>query len=275
EPSASGYQDFIDGLSAIKKAGAKKVILDVTFNGGGSINYAYFINSLFFPNADPYFAQDIRSNKYVQGAAKKAAASDPNIGSLFDARTFGDAKTRQPFKDSSMFTKPVSQKRAGHVEQYSQRDFFLYGGWPNVTETFPWKASDLSIVSNGWCGSACTMIATRFNIVHKVKTYVIGGIHKRSMAYFSFPGGFVMNNKNLIGELQAINYTAPGGLTPLPTTASAGLPVGEIYASTKTNTPLEYDNKFFAAQVHLDYDVQNARHPDLTWLKIAKDLHHK
>ncbi|GJJ73582.1 hypothetical protein EMPS_05940 [Entomortierella parvispora] len=270
EPSQTGYQDFINGLTALQKAGAKKIILDVTFNGGGSVDYAYFLNSLFFPTAEPYFVMDIRSNKYVQGAAKIASAH-ANFGSLFDARNYENEKTHKPFTDSSMFTKPVTMTRAGRKDTYSQKNYFPYGPWPKAS-AFPWKASDLSIVSNGWCGSACTMVVSRFNIVHKVKTYVIGGYHKRPMSYFSFPGGFVMDNTDLVSEIQALNYTAKGAPSNLPTSADARIPVGEIYASVKTNTPLEYDPKFFPAQVHLDFDAQTARHPDLVWLKIAADF---
>jgi hypothetical protein len=116
------------------------------------------------------------------------------------------------------------------------------------------------------------MIATRFNLIHKVKTYVIGGIQKRAMSYFTFPGGFVYRNDYLVEDVQDLKYTAKGGPTYLPVNSVASIAMGELYATDKSTTPLEYDYKVHAAQVHLDNDAILARNPDEVWIKIAKDF---
>ncbi|KAF9205610.1 hypothetical protein BGZ49_003782 [Haplosporangium sp. Z 27] len=276
EPSNEDeYANFIQGVQALKKAGSKKIIFDFTNNGGGSIDFAYFINAIFFPKAKPYFSQDLRSGPYVQGAAK-LAIKEPSVGnSIFDARGFVSSKTGQPFVDDSLFTKGIKYKRGGKTDVYTQRNYFG-DGWPLLplpkNETLPWKANDFAIITNGFCGSACTMIATRFNIVHNVKTYSIGGIHKRPLAYFSFPGGFVYQNQYIVADVQSLNYTAKGGPTNLPVNSISSIAMGEIYATDASTVPIEYDYKHFAANVHLDHDPVTARHPDAVWVKVAGDF---
>ncbi|KAG0019019.1 hypothetical protein BGZ80_006420 [Entomortierella chlamydospora] len=271
------YANFIEGVQTLKNAGCKKLIFDVTNNGGGSIDFAYFINALFFPDAKPYFSQDLRDGPYVQGAAKLAIKEASVGNSIFDARGFFDPKTSKPFVDSSMFTKGIKQKRGGKTDVYTRRNYFG-GEWALLplpkNETLPWTAKDLAFITNGFCGSACTMVASRFNIVHGVKTYAIGGIHKRALSYFSFPGGFVYQNDYIVPDVQSLNYTAKGGPSYFPVKNIASIAMGEIYANDASTVPLEYDYKRFAANVHLDHDTVTARHPDTVWVKVAADFKH-
>ncbi|KAF9200750.1 hypothetical protein BGZ49_009010 [Haplosporangium sp. Z 27] len=270
----SDYLQFIKGLEMLRDGGCKKLIFDMTNNGGGSVDFAYFINALFFPKDKPYFVEDLRDNSYVQGAAK-AAVKLSSSSSIFDARGYNSMATRKPFKDASMFTKGVNYKRGGVTQTFTQKNYFAYA-WPFLplakNNTLPWKTSDMAIVTNGFCGSACTMIATRFNIVHKVKTYAVGGIHNTSLSYFSFPGGFVMDNESIINDIQRISYKGKNGPSNFVVKATANTPVGEIYATENSTIPLEYDTKYFAANVHLDQDSVAARHPDAIWVKIAADF---
>lgn len=270
----SDYLQFVEGLTKLRDGGCKKLILDMTNNGGGSVDYAYFINMVFFPKAKPYFVEDLRSNAYVQGAAK-VAIKQPTARSVFDARGYVSLATNKVYKDASMFTKGITIKRAGSSQIYSQKNYFEYG-WPFLplakNNTLPWKATDMAIVTNGFCGSACTMIATRFNAVHKVKTYAVGGIAKTPLSYFTFPGGFVMDNDSLFSDIKQLGYKGKNGPSKLPVKSTANVAVGEIYATENSTVPIEYDTKLFAANVHLDQDLASARHPDTIWVKIAADF---
>ena len=123
-------------------------------------------------------------------------------------------------------------------------------------------------------GSACTMIASRFAIAHNVKTYAIGGIAQHPLSYFSFPGGFVMEDAGIVSDLASIHLKIAGKTAPisLPIMGTTSLPVGEIYAFENSTVPLEYDSQYFAATVHLDQDPVSARHPDQVWVNIAGDF---
>jgi len=272
------YLNFIEGLKKLRDGGCKKLILDMTNNGGGSVDFAYFINRLFFPKAKPYFVQDLRSNSYVQGAAKHAGKQQDYTGSNWDGRGYVSMTADKLYNDAiTMFTKGFKYTRGDHTDTYSQRSYFEHG-WPFLplakNDQLPWGADDIAIITNGWCGSACTMIATRFNIVHGVKTYATGGLRKTPLSYFAFPGGFVKSNADIVEDIEALGYKGKNGPTALPTRSNLQVAVGEIYASEgRTGAiPLEYDYKQFAADVQLDQDPASARHPDNFWVKVAKDF---
>ncbi|KAF9938633.1 hypothetical protein BGZ65_012508 [Modicella reniformis] len=272
---ATDYMDMIKGFQKLQDQGCKKLILDMTNNGGGSVDFAYFVNRLFFPNTKPYFVQDLKDTSLVQTAAKQAIKR-PHAGSIFDARTFMSAASGKAFKDASMFLKGVNHRRAGSAVAFTQKSYFPHH-WPFLPlekgKQLRFRPENMAIVSNGFCGSACTMIASRFGIVHKVKTYAIGGISKRPLSYFTFPGGFVMSSSALVHEMRENGVKQTKNTpTPFPVTATNTLTVGEIYATENSTVPLEYDAKYFAADVHLDQDPVSARHPDQVWVKIAGDF---
>ncbi|KAF8984460.1 hypothetical protein BGZ46_008015 [Entomortierella lignicola] len=271
----SEYRNFIKGVEILRKAGCKKLIFDVSNNGGGLIDFAYFINALFFPDADYFFQQDMRANAYVQGASKIAVKESAVGDNMFDPRGYFKPNY-QAFTDDSMFLKGKKYTRGGVTEPYTQRNFFG-GGWSPLlplNKTLSWTAKDMAIVSNGYCGSACTMVAGRFKIAHGVKTYAIGGIHKRALSFITFPGGVVIQDSDFVQQIQNLTYTAKGGPINTPLSSYASVPWSETYAEPTSTIPLEYDYKRFPADVHLDQSPVYARHPDQVWLKVAADFKH-
>ncbi|KAG0218081.1 hypothetical protein BGX33_008615 [Mortierella sp. NVP41] len=273
------YIQFAKGLQKLQSQGCKKLILDMTNNGGGLIDFAYYINQLLFPKIEPYFVQDIRTNSMIREASKNAI-KHRSAQSLLDATQFNSATTHKRYKDTSMFTKDVSQKRGNATVTFSQRTYFPYK-WSFLPlkkgQELKFKPENMAIVTNGFCGSACSMIATRLAITQKIRTYAVGGIANRPLSYFSFPGGFVTEVSSIVSDLQMIKYKPPTKDAPrlLPVMATANMPMGEIYAYPNSTVPLEYDSQFFAATVHLDQDPVSARHPDNIWVKIASDLSSK
>lgn len=148
---ASDYTDFIKGMQQLQSKGCTKLILDMTNNGGGSVDFAYFVNQLFFPSSKPYFAEDLRSNSLVQAAAQKAIKSSPGL-STFDARAYISSATNKHFKDASMFTKGTNYSRGGATVTFSQRNYFPYA-WPFLPlkkNALKWKPQDISIITNGF-----------------------------------------------------------------------------------------------------------------------------
>ncbi|KAG0258240.1 hypothetical protein DFQ27_004749 [Actinomortierella ambigua] len=272
--SQAEYWDFIDGLKRLRDSGCKKLIFDMTNNGGGSIDFATFVNALFFPKAKPYFDMDLRASSMAKQASKASLKFSPGM-SIFDGRGYNSTRNGLAFKDDSMFTKSIRQTRNNKTNDYTQRSFFGYS-WKMLplakNDSLPWKAKDMAIVTNGWCGSACTQIATRFATTQGVKTYSIGGIQNRPMSYYSFPGGFVYQHMYLVDEFSMVNMKGKNVPKSLPVQGIASYAMGQIYADGEKSVPLEYDTKHFAAKVKLDFDPATARHPDLVWQKIADDF---
>ncbi|KAF9928564.1 hypothetical protein FBU30_002302 [Linnemannia zychae] len=279
EYDSDEYINFAKGLQKLQSQGCTKLILDMTNNGGGLVDFAYYINRLLFPNADPYFVQDIKTTQMVRDASRRAIKSHTSH-SMLDATGYVSAATHKRFKDTSMFTKDVKQKRGSATVTFTQRNYFPFN-WPFLPlkkgQELKFKPQNMAIITNGFCGSACSMIATRFAITQNVRTYAIGGIAKKPLSYFSFPGGFVTEISAIVSDLSLIKYKAPGKTAPtqLPVMAVANMPMGELYAYANSTVPLEYDSQFYAADVHLDQDPVSARHPDNVWVKIAGDLSSK
>ncbi|CAO3566565.1 unnamed protein product [Mortierella alpina] len=270
-PEQSEYEAFAAGVFGLADQGCTKLIFDMTNNGGGSVDFAYFINQLFFPAEEPYFVLDIRSTPFVEKVATVAGSS--NVASSFDARDYIDLSTQAPYTDQSMFLAGVNYTRGGITEKYSQKCHLSYNLVPDsLKRALPWKAADMAIVTNGNCGSSGSLIATRFAAIHGVKTYAIGGIYNTPLSYFSFPGGFVKNNKDIVDNLKAIGFQSADAPTQFPVKASGTFTMGEVYISKDATVPLEYDTQYFPAQVHLDQEALYLRQPDTTWFRVAADF---
>ncbi|KAF9951425.1 hypothetical protein BGZ70_000998 [Mortierella alpina] len=270
-PEDSEYEAFAAGVFGLADQGCTKLIFDMTNNGGGSVDFAYFINQLFFPAEEPYFVLDIRSTPFVEKVATVAGSS--NVASSFDARDYIDLTTQAQYTDQSMFLAGVNYTRGGVTEKYSRKCHLRYNLVPNsLKRALPWKAADMAIVTNGNCGSSGSLIATRFGAIHGVKTYAIGGIQNIPLSYFSFPGGFVENNKDLVDNLKMIGFQSEDAPTQFPVKASGTFTMGEVYVSKDATVPLEYDTQYFPAQIHLDQENLYLRQPDTTWFRVAADF---
>ncbi|KAF9418505.1 hypothetical protein BGZ76_004373 [Entomortierella beljakovae] len=267
------YNALIDGLVKLRDTGCKKLIFHLATNTGGSIDFAYFINLVIFPDSNPYLPNDIRAGPYIRGLGKLATSISSPDGEgrrynssenlIFDARRFNSSLTGLAYKDDTMFTNYTLYKRGGTTDAYSERFYFDHN-WSMLPlpkeKTLPWKASDMAIFSNGVC------------VHQKVKTFAIGGIHKRPLSYMTYPGGYTNANHYLVQMVQQYGYNATGGPTNMPIQAIAYFPMAEFYLNNASTTPLEFDSQHFAAQVHLDYSTETARQPDAIWVKIAAEL---
>ncbi|KAF9952099.1 hypothetical protein BGZ72_006531 [Mortierella alpina] len=270
-PENSEYEAFAAGVFGLADQGCTKLIFDMTNNGGGSVDFAYFINQLFFPTQEPYFVLDVRSSPFVEKVA--AVAGTNSVASSFDARGYIDLVTNDNFNDQSMFLAGVNYTRGGVTEKYSQKCRLWYTLLADsLKRALPWTASDMAIVTNGNCGSSGSLIATRFGAIHGVKTYAIGGLYNTPLSYFSFPGGFVKDNKDIVDNLSQLGFQSPDAPTQLPVKASATFTMGEVYALKNSTIPLEYDTQYFPAQVHLNQEAIYLRQPDTVWFKVAADF---
>ncbi|KAF9916166.1 hypothetical protein BX616_004470 [Lobosporangium transversale] len=148
----SDYSEFVQGFHKLQNQGCKKLILDMTNNGGGSVDFSYFINHVFFPKTEPYFVQDLKTNDLVREAAKKAIKRSRNAPpSIFDARFYVSAATDKTYKDTSMFLKDVKHKRAGSTVTFSQKNYFEHK-WPFMKKIKPvqFKPENMAIITNGF-----------------------------------------------------------------------------------------------------------------------------
>jgi len=103
----------------------------------------------------------------------------------------------------------------------------------------------IMILSSGYCGSTCSVIARHLqeHQPSRVRTLVVGGILNVAQSIASFPGGQSYDLASLLQDIAYLNIShAPYVVDPLPTSASLGFTLREIYswAEGKTDIPLEF-----------------------------------
>ncbi|CAG8790623.1 27178_t:CDS:1, partial [Dentiscutata erythropus] len=144
--------------------------------------------------------------------------------------------------------------------------------------SLPWKASDMVILTNGYCGSAGSAIALHLAELNNVTTVSIGGFPKTSLSISSFPGGeeFVFTDPNngfedLVQELNRLglsnNDQAP---KQFPTNIFFPFTIRRAFSVKNPDQVLEYT--FRPAQNQINYNDQSVRDLSIVWDQAANFL---
>ncbi|KAF9272623.1 hypothetical protein BGZ88_004572 [Linnemannia elongata] len=263
--------NLIKGLNAFHARGVTKLVIDFQGNGGGYVRLAANTVNTFFPSTE-FLANSLASDLRVTPAIQQlATASFGKTGSIYDASQFIDFKNNnQPYIDDAMFSQPVTYTRGGRASQYTQMATLPEALAPNDPSlaTFAWtnNATNIRILTDGRCGSACAIVAHHLANVHKVQAYAIGGSSGTPLSIYSFVGGVVSNAKDIHSEYAELNLTSP--LKPLPYASSISLPLLEIYAQGSA-VPLEYDAAVYPAAHRLSYTLANSQDRHVMWGEVA------
>ncbi|CAG8739335.1 17232_t:CDS:2, partial [Acaulospora colombiana] len=209
--SSVGFSDLMPGFRKFIDKGVKKIILDLTNNGGGDIIDAHYFNNLLFPRTDPSFDTDFRVSELMRLSIQKSNSSDfityPGI--------WDDPKTKKPFKNATTFIGNNTYTRGGVSESYTSH-FIESKKSSFKIKQLPWKAEDYVILTNGFCGSSCSLIATHLAEENNVTTVSVGGLSNTPMAYASFTGGQVYQSNFITSDLERLglsnNSLAPSHL---------------------------------------------------------------
>ncbi|KAH8805426.1 hypothetical protein F5884DRAFT_885765 [Xylogone sp. PMI_703] len=193
---ASNVRDFIVGVdSFVKNAtaeGKKKIIIDVTNNGGGTVVSGYALASIFFPNMTLYSGTRYRSTPSTEFlirsySSRNFSLLDPTLPTTSFSVQFSvrpDQKT--PFTSENellgpfdVLGVPSSGLVAGvnfPVEIMPELDpinVFGLGGPLNST-TPPFAPEDIIILTDGRCSSTCTIFVNHM-IPRGVRVVTVGG----------------------------------------------------------------------------------------------------
>jgi hypothetical protein len=206
-PSFEGFAEFQNVgqtfLATAKAAGKKRLIIDVSANGGGIILQGYDLFKQLFPLIDPFAAADrFRAHEAydligqlvsnISGDYPRSldlpdqnildlVASPQNYRSDLDPVTnahftsWPDKYGPEPHNGDS-FTKlfkwwladPLTPWNSGGI------DVTGYGNRTNVTQQ-PFAASDIVIVYDGYCASTCTIFSELMRRLAGVQTIAMGG----------------------------------------------------------------------------------------------------
>lgn len=178
-------------LAAAKAAGKKKLIIDVSANGGGTILQGYDLYKQLFPKGIDHAAGDRfrafestnllgqRFSKVAAGLPREIISEKENetlywlqwdvVSSIFNYRTDVDANSEnfESWQDKfgpipiagDNFTNLIRWNLSDGLTPYNSGGIWVHG-YRNLTNyTQPFLAGDIVVVTDGYCASTCTIFS--------------------------------------------------------------------------------------------------------------------
>jgi hypothetical protein len=239
----------------------KKLILDLRSNGGGDICLGYALHRYLFPTTDVHTNGHgpqslarydmLKSDLYAELAAKAAEdlvespqSCSPDVVGYFTPCFwfYGASTASSAVKSTSvmvtngdwMGSGAVSRTRGGVTADYSSlvHDWceYEYEFWAPPGAGFGGiDPSNVILLSDGLCGSTCSVFSSSIQLTGLAKTVTIGGYHESDQMFWSFPGGQVVTIEFLVDSAQELGVTSANVPPILPDGATFRFAIREIY----------------------------------------------
>ncbi|KAJ7783279.1 hypothetical protein B0H16DRAFT_1710074 [Mycena metata] len=187
---------LLDGLQELKSLGATRLIVDVTNNGGGYICIAHWLHRILIgpkkttePQAGLYTCT--RAGPLAQLIVEQInEGGDPGQLLSYHPSQWKNS-SNIPYSAESHWLRPtVNLTINGHQDAFSPR----MGAECQPFEMDPPEAGlfdpkDIVIISNGRCGSSCSLFSITMSKSEGVKTAVFGGKQDIPQQYCGVVGG--------------------------------------------------------------------------------------
>ncbi|KAI8814447.1 hypothetical protein BJ742DRAFT_766257 [Cladochytrium replicatum] len=267
-------ESILTGLAVLQSRKTKRLIIDVSGNGGGFLCIAELLMMVLGPDI-VFPTQDMRSSPLLTSLAQAAAVTTNYT--MWSAQSRVSLSTSQVYTNAD-WSNPRNPGPPGVGGTYTQ----LYTD--NVCASFinsvipqlrgaleiPYytnPATQIAFVSDGNCGSACSYITRPFQAQKKTKVYVWGGSEDEpkptKFQFCAFEGGPVETSSDFATDLALIQAplrqlgigvataaTQPGdrdswsyllqNLTANPLSLQWAIPIGNFYAPTSPNRSVEW-----------------------------------
>ncbi len=196
-------------IAAAKAAGKKKLVIDISANGGGTILLGYDLYKILFPNDVDHAAADrfraFESTDIIGQEFSKACEDIPRVfvpddgnqtllnleetyvSSTFNYQTDLDVNSQNfpswpakfgPVYDpkGENYTNLMRWNLSDVLTPYNSGGIYIHGYGPlsNYTEQ-PFAAEDIIVVSDGYCASTCTIFSELMRQRAGVKYISLGG----------------------------------------------------------------------------------------------------
>jgi hypothetical protein len=191
-------QDFIPKALA---DGKTKLIIDLQANGGGTVLQGYDMFKQLFPDIDPYGANRMRAHEAVDligqsfsaFASKYPRGSSKNTTVQFSQASFFDYHSDTKVDgtafaswDEKIGPQEVNGDLYTTLSRWNLSDVYVpytsgginvtgYGPLANVTGPPKFAPENIVLVTDGYCGSTCTIFAEFMTQQAGVKTIAMGG----------------------------------------------------------------------------------------------------
>ena len=254
-----------------------QLIIDLRSNGGGDICLGYAVLRFLFPAiSQPSFSFDAATSPFGRydtvvapvtqwladlGAADFRANPLNNSCAFFTPCGWLNPATQLPYTDETWFDSGRVLDRGGVEAQYTN---LFHGDCTSYFSSLApaainpgYAPANVAMVSDGMCGSTCSVFSSFIQFHGLAKSVALGGVHANGvnrippasvpiMQFWSFPGGQVTNIDEMAQTAAAygIAPTDPRIPQPLPNGAAQSWALREIYpVSTTAHITFEAESK--------------------------------
>ncbi|KAG0301365.1 hypothetical protein BGZ98_008418 [Dissophora globulifera] len=264
---ASEGNVMVEGFDTLYRSGVRNIILDLTSNGGGYVNFAYDLVDWMFPvdNKTSVYQSDLRASMSAKALAQADLIDDDYAG-YFNPGSFSEVATKASFQKNFLLQDRLIQR--AHSRLGYTPTVFMSHDLGALEMDMPWQhdAQRIVIMTDGACGSACGMSLNRLKNTHGVKSYAVGGRYGEDLSMFSFPGASVYGLDALLDDFENLGVDPP--MHRIRYKGIIRVPIMEFFQEDDP-VPIEYNPKLFKADFHLDYTPLTARHHELLWETVA------
>ncbi|KAJ7173434.1 hypothetical protein C8R46DRAFT_1215378 [Mycena filopes] len=176
------------GLTGLKKAGVKHVLLDISGNRGGYIAAgAIAMWSLWPQDLYPGFPAVYRADTDLIRRQAAVAADQNDANSEYYYGNYRDEEYIPLTSNAPFMDPPVAQTINGVPDAYSHPFLDNFGNSSKALTNFstpPFAGEDYVLVSNGICASTCSIFSSYLFQKHRVRSAVFGGAPNSTTAQF-------------------------------------------------------------------------------------------
>ncbi|KAG0378255.1 hypothetical protein BGX24_004396 [Mortierella sp. AD032] len=289
---ASEFDIIYKGLEALHARNVTQLLIDLQNSDGEDIKFATQLVQMIFTNATSAqleLSADTRSGRLIQILSQGVYGRERVDGkaSPFDARMFVDRNAGriddelEPYNDNSLFDNTIDLTRFGRSSTYTHQTTLdlrlLPSNFSAAVAPFPWtnNPTQVRLVTNGLCLSACGVAMHLWTQLHKVHSYTFGGSHVQPLSTFAAAGGMGAS----LEEIQQL-YTEIGVRSPMQDLgyrSDVRLSWAEFYSWVDANAGgggeerklLEYDAAVYTSFMTMDMTPEFAKNRGALWWKVA------
>jgi hypothetical protein len=296
----------IEFIQKAVDAGKKKMIIDLSANPGGDVNYAFDLFRLFFPNKTPYWSTRFRAHEALKliekvGYSAPQGSQNLNFASLVKVGFYGLKTPSQnyTFKTLEELYGPhnvlganMSTANSLNMDLISseEKPIHGFGDIKSKWMTPPFAPEDILIITDGACSSSCP-IFTEMMKYEGVKTISFGGRPQYGpmQAMGGTRGAQVLPAETLItittavldmaaeeellskSELQQLKALSPAEDSPLQY-GSFQVNLRDAYSKRDKDSVMPLLFVYEPAHCRLFYTLENVLQPATTWSAAVKAM---
>jgi hypothetical protein len=277
----SYFRDTLAEIFAyIKKNDVKKLLIELSDNGGGSGCLASEVVALLtphlwetFPVVQNQYLKDERLSPLMEKLHHVAHLKN---ATSFDPKYWISAKTNKNFVGEEMYKPPRQRPHSKGRDPYPytqliRDDCRSPDDNPLLKINHGLEPRDMAIISNGMCGSACGRVHFHLAELDAVKSVVVGGFKNRKRTASGFPATQVLDYEGVVSEIMELELQDDEDMPHiLPEQVSLRFSVRQSYSRKTLNTPVEFVS--LPADIELEWDSWTAMRPDRIWEQAAVQL---